>query len=372
LRTALAVACLCAGIATAPASAQITTATVAGTVKDTQGGAIPGAVVTLISETRGTRLVAAITNAAGDFVFPNVAGDTYTVQVAMNGFKTLKRTGVVVTPGDRVAVGSLTLAIGGLTDTVEVRAEAPPIQSTSGEQSFVIDTDAVANLPLATRSFTALAELAPGVTGTSRIGDRSSTGGGNSNVMMDGVSTMDTGSNRPLVEMNVESIAQVKVLTSSYQAEYGRSSGLQITAVTKTGTNRTRGSGYDVERNSAWNENSKVNKLNGDPKPTAKERDWGYSIGGPIGKPGKSNKLFFFYSHEYRPTNNPINSGNPIASFILGGVDNANVSFNNVDTLYARGKLWALHAGDTWKATNKLSVTYGMRWDVSTPSIERT
>jgi hypothetical protein len=66
-----------------------------------------------------------------------------------------------------------------------------------------------------------------------------------------------------------------------------------------------------------------------------------------------------------------INSGNPIASFILGGVDNANVSFNNVDTLYARGKLWALHAGDTWKATNKLSVTYGMRWDVSTPSIER-
>ena len=66
-----------------------------------------------------------------------------------------------------------------------------------------------------------------------------------------------------------------------------------------------------------------------------------------------------------------INSGNPIASFILGGVDNANVSFNNVDTLYARGKLWALHAGDTWKATNKLSVTYGMRWDVSTPSVER-
>ena len=67
--------------------------------------------------------------------------------------------------------------------------------------------------------------------------------------------------------MNVESIAEVKVLTSGYQAEYGRSSGLQITAVTKSGTNRFRGSLYDVERNSDWNSNSKANKLNGDPKP---------------------------------------------------------------------------------------------------------
>ena len=101
--------------------------------------------------------------------------------------------------------------------------------------------------------------------------------------------------------MNVESIAEVKVLTSNYQAEYGRSSGLQITAVTKSGTNRFRGSVYDVERNSDWNANSKTNKLNGDPKTVSKERDWGYSIGGPVGKPGGNNKLFFFYSQEFEP-----------------------------------------------------------------------
>ena len=86
--------------------------------------------------------------------------------------------------------------------------------------------------------------------------------------MMDGVSTMDPGSNRLMVAVNVESIAEVKVLTSSYQAEYGRSSGLQVTAVTKSGTNRFRGSLYDVERNSDWNANSKTNILNGDPKTT--------------------------------------------------------------------------------------------------------
>ena len=101
--------------------------------------------------------------------------------------------------------------------------------------------------------------------------------------------------------MNVEAIAEVKVLTQGYQAEYGRSSGLQISAVTKSGTNQFRGSVYDIERNSDWNSNSWANVENGDPKPVSKQRDWGYTLGGPVGKPGGANKLFFFYSHEYRP-----------------------------------------------------------------------
>ena len=121
--------------------------------------------------------------------------------------------------------------------------------------------------------------------------------------MMDGVSTMDTGNNGQLLQMNPEAIAEVKVLTAGYQAEYGRSSGLQITAVTKSGTNRFRGSAYDVMRNSDWNSNSWVNKINGTPKAVDKQSDWGYTLGGPVGKPGAANKLFFFYAHEYRPRN---------------------------------------------------------------------
>ncbi|MEO7273453.1 MAG: histidine kinase dimerization/phosphoacceptor domain-containing protein [Vicinamibacterales bacterium] len=150
-------------------------------------------------------------------------------------------------------------------------------------------------------SYLALAVLAPGVTldtnGTpARLG-----GGGDPNIMMDGVSAMDTGSNRPLLQMNVESIAEVKVLTSGYQAEYGRASGVQVTAITKSGTNRFRGSVYDVERDSDWYSNTKTNLLNGDPKAVLRERDLGYSIGGPIGRPGGRNKLFFFYSQEFAP-----------------------------------------------------------------------
>ena len=90
-------------------------------------------------------------------------------------------------------------------------------------------------------------------------------GAGQNNIMMDGISAMDTGNNGQMLNMNIESIGEVKVLTQGYQAEYGRSSGLQITAVTKSGTNRFRGSGYGILTNSDWNENSWVNEKNGDP-----------------------------------------------------------------------------------------------------------
>jgi hypothetical protein len=291
-------------IANAPAAAQVNTGTVLGTVKDAQGGVIPGATVTLISEARGTRSAPVVTNENGDFVFANVAADTYTIEVVLESFKTSQRSGIAVSPGSRTSVGALTLEIGGASETVVVKGEAPQVQSSSGERSFSVTTAEVTNLPIATRNFADLVNLTPGVVNGNRAGDSPSTGGGSNNYMMDGVSTMEPGSNRLMIAVNVESIAEVKVLTSSYQAEYGRSSGLQVTAVTKGGTNRFSGSVYDVERNSDWYSNSKTNILNGDPKSTVKQRDWGYSIGGPAGKPGGHNKLFFFYAQEFQPRTN--------------------------------------------------------------------
>ena len=285
-------------VAACAASAQVTTGYITGTVQDGQGGVIPGATVTLISEARGTRSAPTVTGPSGDFVFPNVSVDTYTVEVTMDAFKTLRRPGVAVSAGSRVAVGVLTIEIGAATETLEVKGEAPVIQAASGERSFTIPTESVENLPLANRSFTALARLAPGVTGTATLGTRANMG---SHFTMDGISTMDTGSNTALLQMNTESVAEVKLLVSGYQAEYGRSSGLQVMAVTKSGTNQFRGSFYDIERNSDWDANSKTNKLNGLPKTPSKQRDIGYSIGGPIGKPGGNNKLFFFNAVEFRP-----------------------------------------------------------------------
>ncbi len=300
-------AVLVVALSVLPAAAQVTTGIVTGSVRDPQGGVIPGATVVLVSDTRGTRVSETVTSENGDYVFPNVPGDTYTVLVTLEGFKTLRRGDVSVSPGDRVTLPVTTLEVGGLDETVEVRAEAPLVQAQSGERSFTVTTEAVQNLPIsANRNFALLTQLTPGVLGTERLG-----GGGQNNIMMDGVSTMDTGNNGQMLQMNVESIAEVKVLTSGYQAEYGRSSGMQITAVTKSGTNRLRGSLYDIERNSDWDSNSWVNRMNGDPKTENKQRDWGYSLGGPVGRPGGLNKLFFFYSHEYRPRS----SGGAISRF---------------------------------------------------------
>jgi hypothetical protein len=297
-RLSLVLMMLLAGAA-ASVSAQITTGTVAGTVKDTQGGVIPGATVVLISEARGTRSVSLVTNERGDYVFPNITPDTYTIEVTMSGFRTLRRGGIAVSGGERVVVPALVIEPGGAAETIEVTAEAPLIQAQSGERSFAVTSTQIENLPLSgNRNFASLTALTPGVGGTTtRLG-----GGGQNNIMMDGISAMDTGNNGQMLQMNIESIAEVKVLTQGYQAEFGRSSGLQITAVTKSGTNRFHGSLYDIEDNSDWNTNSWVNQKNGDPKTVSKTRTWGYSIGGPVGKPGGSNKLFFFYSHEYRPS----------------------------------------------------------------------
>ena len=307
---AAALIALVAGVA--PASAQITTGTLAGTIQDSQGGVIPGATVTLISESRGTRGVPAVTNATGDFTFPNTTPDTYTVEVSMPGFRTLRREHVTVSGGDRVAVGVLKIEPGGATETITVTDEAPLIQASSGERSFAISSAQVESLPMSgNRNFTQLLGLVPGVVpGGASAGGTRLGGVGQNNIMMDGISAMDTGNNGQMLNMNIESIAEVKVLTQGYQAEYGRASGLQVTAVTKSGTNRFHGSLYDIEDNSDWNTNSWTNQKNGVAKTKSQTRTWGYSIGGPVGKPGGSNKLFFFYSHEYRPSTNNANQRN--------------------------------------------------------------
>jgi hypothetical protein len=308
-------ACLVALLCNAlPATAQITTGTILGNVKDSTGGVVPGATVILVSESRGTKSVPAVTNNSGDYVFPNVTPDVYTVEITMDGFRTVKRPGIRASGGDRVTVPALTLEPGGAEETVNVTSEAPLIQASSGERSFAVSAVQIENLPVShLGGFTSYTSLTPGViAGGASAGGTRLGGVGQNNIMMDGISAMDTGNNGQMLNMNVESIAEVKVLTQGYQAEYGRSSGLQITAVTKSGTNRFRGSAYDYKINSDWNENSWVNQANKDPKPVNKRDIYGYSLGGPIGKPGGNNKLFFFYSHELRPTNAAINGGNPI------------------------------------------------------------
>jgi len=283
--------------------AQGVTGTVNGTIRDTQGGVIPGATVTLISEARNTVSPPVVTNDQGDFVFPNVTADVYTLQVEMPSFRTLRRTGVAVSPGSIVALGTMTIDVGVQQEVVTVKAETPLVQTGSGERSFSVTTESVANLPLPGRTFEQLLSLAPGVIVTPGALDPATRagGGGFANYMLDGATAMDPGINRPAARVSVEALEQVKVVTSTYQAEYARSAGLQINAVTKSGTNQFHGSVYNVMRDSDWNANRQTNILNGDPKPTLEQKDYGFSIGGPVGKPGGTNKLFFYFNLEMNP-----------------------------------------------------------------------
>jgi hypothetical protein len=116
-------------------SQQMTTATLTGSVKDAQGGALPGVTIVLTSETRGLTTAAVVTDERGEFQVSNLARDTYSLVATMEGFRPLKKTGIPLSGGDRSTVGTLTLELGGIAETVTVQAEATFVQAESGERS---------------------------------------------------------------------------------------------------------------------------------------------------------------------------------------------------------------------------------------------
>jgi hypothetical protein len=291
------------------ALAQVTTGNVTGRVVDSSGGVIPGAVVTLVSEVHGNRLAPVKTNNSGDYTFPDITPDTYTVEVTAPAFKTTRETGIQVTGGDRVGVPLITLQVGGTSETVSVTAEATLVQTQSGERSYAIEQTQVEDLPIGHSNFANAVAFAPGMDGTSRLGAPTA----ENNFMMNGISAMDTGNNGQMLSLNIESIGEVKVITQGYQAEFGRSAGAQVTAVTKSGTNSFHGAGYGIFTNSNWNSRSWANQKNGLPQPYTYADTYGFTVGGPIWIPkvynGK-NKLFFFVADEFRPTTSIGGSNN--------------------------------------------------------------
>ena len=150
--TAVLAVALIAGVAAPQAQAQLTSGTVSGTVTDPSAAMVPNATVTLINESRGTHLPEVTTKANGEFVIPDIPPDTYTVQITGEGFKTFRRTGVEVAPGDRVALGQLTLEIGTVSSSVTVSTTSASMQTESAERSATVTSTEVKNLPLLERT----------------------------------------------------------------------------------------------------------------------------------------------------------------------------------------------------------------------------
>src|SRR5260221_4647721 len=308
--------------------AQTTSASVSGSVSDSQAGMLPVVHCTLTSRSQGNT-DKVTTDKEGRFTVPIIRPDTYVLKVTFSGFKTAERTNVVVNANDRASTGDIALTIGGIQENVTVESRVSELQVESGERSFTMESETLKNIANNGRALFNFANLVPGVLTNNVAGVENGSVSAftvngqrpnSNNVTIDGITNIDTGDNGGnMATTNIDAVAEFKILTNAYQAEYGRATGGQVQVVTKSGTQAFHGSGYWFGRRADWNANTWTNKRAAAPAPVgtgaeiAKAKssrdDYGYTFGGPIFIPGAFNtdkkKLLFLFSEEFERRTNP-------------------------------------------------------------------
>jgi hypothetical protein len=298
--------------------AQGLTGQITGTVADAAGGVLPGA--TVIVTNAGTNLVReTLTGADGSFVFPDLLAGIYDVKVSMQGFKAFEQKGIPLGATDHVTLRKIELAVGQMEETVLVVGESPLVQTQTAARSGLIDRQQMDDIALKGRDFAGLLRLLPGVVDTSNrdapgwgsMGGLTINGrNGGFNFAYDGITNKDTGSNSGNWSAPaLDSIGEVRVQTSNFQAEYGRSSGATITVVTRSGTKNFHGSAAYYKRDDALNGNEYARRQQGLPRPLYKFDNEAWTVGGPVLLPGGFNKdrdkLFFFWSQDLLARTDP-------------------------------------------------------------------
>jgi outer membrane receptor protein involved in Fe transport len=297
--------------------AQSSTCTISGRVLDTSSGAVPGAEVRLINRsTKDSRVFA--TTAAGDFVFTDVPPGGYDLAVKAAGFKQFEKSGINLAASDVVSVGDIRLQLGEVSETVQVPANAAKIETASGERSALLDSKQITDLMARGRDVMALLQILPGVandaTGSETLGQFTTpTMDGVrqqfNNLNIDGISGNTARGSNAQSPINMDAIAEVKVLANSYPAEYGTASGGVINIVTKSGTQEFHGGAYYYNRNEAFNANNFFNNRQGIARQRYRYNTTGWNLGGPVYWPRHFNankqKLFFFFSQEVLPNQSP-------------------------------------------------------------------
>jgi hypothetical protein len=306
------------GLFAVPVLAQSSSGTITGRVLDSSGQVVPGAAVTLLrTDTREARTL--VTSMSGDVVFASLQPGPYTLQVELDGFRTLEKTGLVLSASERLSVGDLVLEVGALNETVVVEAERAPIQTESSERGALIDSTQVTQLPTRGRDIFGLLPTLPGVVYDGRGGDGigtagspdafSGTRGMYSAANIDGVSGNVRSGDSLDTMVAMDTVAEVKVLLNNYQAEYGKAAAGVINIVTKSGSQDFHGSTYYYARNEALNANTFFRNQEGTERGRYRYNTVGGTLGGPVYMPGGFNadkdKLFFFAAYEYRPSTVP-------------------------------------------------------------------
>jgi hypothetical protein len=290
------------------ATGQAVTGTIIGTVSDTTGAVLPGVSVTVKqTETGFTRTLVSDSN--GEFTAASIPTGTYTVTGEISGFKSVSLSNVQVGVDSRVRT-DLKLEVGAMTESVEIVASTPLVQTSSSDLSTTVSEEQIKQLPLNGRNFVSLTRTIPGVLrgipgsnidGAGSLAWRASAAFSangqrprDNNYMLDGVDNNETWLQTVVVFPSVDAIDEFKLQTSTYSAEFGRSLGGVVNLQIKSGSNDFHGSAFEFHRNDAFDANNFFNNRAGRPKPDFQQNTFGGTLGGPIVK----GKTFFFGDYQ--------------------------------------------------------------------------
>jgi hypothetical protein len=304
--------CTVAGLYCLQSAVAQSSGSITGTVRDHTEAVVAGAEVTVNNPATGFRR-SSTTNEDGNYLIAALGAGTYSVTITAPGFQKYQAKQVVLRVGERIRIDAV-LAVGAVTSEIVVEGNAAgKVETQSSEMSGTITGEQITQLELNGRDFTQLITLIPGVSNQTgqdpgTIGPQGSVSyainGGRTefnNWEIDGGEALDTGSNTNLnIYPNVDALTEVRVLTSTYGAQYGRNGSGTIEAVTKSGTNHFHGVAFEFLRNQFFNAHYYFDQP-GAPKAFYNKHDFGYTLGGPILK----NRLFFFWSQEFRRENIP-------------------------------------------------------------------
>jgi hypothetical protein len=295
---------LALGVFTLPTFSQSTSGRILGRVADPTGAVLASVKITLINEATGASRDTQ-TNASGDFNFVEVTPGSYRVEFELTGFKKNVQTSVLVNVNQVVTLNSV-LQIGASQEVVEVTSEAPQVDTTSTQLGAVINNRSVNELPLNTRDTYQFLQLQPGVQaqlgngngslfyGSQDTGSVSVNGGRTraNNFSVNGGDANDQFVNLPTIQPSPDSVEEFRVITNTFDAEYGRNSGSVVNVITKSGTNNFHGDLFEYFRNTILDAQGYFNST----RPQWNQNQFGGTIGGPV----KKDNSFFFVSYEGR------------------------------------------------------------------------
>ena len=299
-----------AGAAMPARAQQLTTGTITGIVQDEQGLRMPGVGVEIRNvQTNDVRTT--LSNEVGLFTMPALPLGQYTLRLSLEGFRAFERVGIQLRSGEVYNAGTITMSVGALTQSTTVYAESAVVQTANAEKNSVLEERAISALVARGRDPLNLLRTMPGVQADLNTASLGATNGApvpniagllRSTVMLDGMIANDADTNAHVSIINIDAIAEIKVVSSGMAAEYGRSGGAQISFTSKSGTREFHGSMAYYQRHDGLNATPLLNKNNNLSKPYYRYNTLTGTLGGPVFIPrlvtGLRDKMFFFYTRE--------------------------------------------------------------------------